>query len=107
MNYIMQTNPESVAAMPEAYQKIIIGRPDWATAGFAIAVFGGAVGCILLLLRRAVAAPVFMVSLIGVAISVVHSVRVIGIDSSAILSLLVAAALFWYATIARRKNWLR
>lgn len=106
MNYIMQTNPETVAQMPEVYQMIINGRPSWATAGFAIAVFGGSVGCILLLLRKNVAVPVFMLSLAGIVLTVIHATMLVGMVPSSVLSVLVGGALLWYATIARRKNWL-
>lgn len=106
MNYIMQTNPETVAQMPDVYQMIINGRPSWATAGFAIAVFGGSVGCILLLLRKNVAVPVFMLSLAGIVLTVIHATMLVGIVPSSVLSVLVGGALLWYATIARRKNWL-
>ena len=106
MNYIMQTNPETVAQMPNVYQMIINGRPSWATAGFAIAVFGGSVGCILLLLRKNVAVPVFMLSLAGIVLTVIHATMLVGIVPSSVLSVLVGGALLWYATIARRKNWL-
>jgi hypothetical protein len=50
MNYLAQMNADVLAAMPESHRAIIEGRPAWATGGFAIAVFGGALGCILLLL---------------------------------------------------------
>ena len=106
MNYIMQTNPETVAQMPDVYQMIINGRPSWATAGFAIAVFGGSVGCILLLLRKNVAVPVFMLSLAGIVLTVIHATMLVGTVPSSVLSVLVGGALLWYATIARRKNWL-
>tara|TARA_B110000093_G_C12900377_1_gene380136 strand:+ start:545 stop:937 length:393 start_codon:yes stop_codon:yes gene_type:complete len=106
MNYIMQTNPETVAQMPNVYQMIINGRPSWATAGFAIAVFGGSVGCILLLLRKNVAVPVFMLSLAGIVLTVIHATMLVGMVPSSVLSVLVGGALLWYATIARRKNWL-
>ena len=106
MNYIMQTNPETVAQMPDVYQMIINGRPPWATAGFAIAVFGGSVGCILLLLRKNVAVPVFMLSLAGIVLTVIHATMLVGMVPSSVLSVLVGGALLWYATIARRKNWL-
>ena len=106
MNYIMQTNPETVAQMPDVYQMIINGRPSWATAGFAIAVFGGSVGCILLLLRKNVAVPVFMLSLAGIVLTVIHATMLVGMVPSSVLSVLVGGALLWYATIARRKNWL-
>lgn len=106
MNYIMQTNSETVAQMPDVYQMIINGRPSWATAGFAIAVFGGSVGCILLLLRKNVAVPVFMLSLAGIVLTVIHATMLVGMVPSSVLSVLVGGALLWYATIARRKNWL-
>lgn len=106
MNYIMQTNPETVAQMPDVYQMIINGRPSWATAGFAIEVFGGSVGCILLLLRKNVAVPVFMLSLAGIVLTVIHATMLVGMVPSSVLSVLVGGALLWYATIARRKNWL-
>jgi hypothetical protein len=48
----MQMNAEAIAAMPETHRAIIEGRPAWATGGFAIAVFGGAIGCLLLLFRN-------------------------------------------------------
>ena len=107
MNYIMQTNPDTVATMPELYQLIINGRPAWATGGFAIAVFGGAVGCILLLLRRAVAVPVLIISLAGVGLTLIYTLRVVGMVPSMMMSVLVALALLWYATIVKRKGWLK
>ena len=107
LNYVVQTNPDVVAQMPEVYQVIINGRPAWATAAFAIAVFGGAVGCILLLLRRRVAIGVLVLSLIGIIGTAVFTAMLIGLVPSVMMSFLVAAALLWYATIAQRKDWLR
>ena len=107
MNYIVQTNPVSVAQMPESYQLIIGARPAWATAAFALGVFGGAVGCILLLLRRRVAVAVFVVSLLGILVTNVFTTMLVGPIPPVLLSALIAVALLWYATIARRSGWLR
>lgn len=106
LNYIAQSNPETVAQMPPVYQAIIEGRPTWATAGFAIGVFGGAVGCILLLLRKGVALPVFILSGGGVLLTSVFTVMIVGLVPPMVLSILVAAALLWYASITRRFGWL-
>ena len=106
LNYITQTNPETVAQMPAVYQAIIEGRPTWATAGFAVGVFGGAVGCILLLLRKRVALPVLVLSVAGVVLTAVFTVQVVGVVPSVALSVLIAVALLWYASIARRVGWL-
>jgi hypothetical protein len=106
LNYIMQANADVVAQMPELYQAIIAARPAWATAAFAIAVFGGAVGCILLLLRRRVASAAFVVSLIAIAGHSVFTLRVAGVTPSLVLVVLVGVALLWYSSIARRSGWL-
>ncbi len=110
LNYIMQTNSAAVENLPESYQALIVGRPAWATAAFAIAVFGGAVGCILLLLRRKVAGPVFVISLIGVALTLMYSIMVAGFSMDVVLStgmsLAVAAVLLWTAHLAKGRGWL-
>ncbi len=106
LNYIMQANADVVGQMPELYQAIIAARPAWATAAFAIAVFGGAVGCILLLLRRRVASAAFVVSLIAIAGHSVFTLRVAGVTPSLVLVVLVGVAWLWYTSIARRSGWL-
>jgi len=45
-------NTEMVSSYRETEQAIIQSRPLWAAIGFAIAVFGGALGGILLLLKK-------------------------------------------------------
>lgn len=106
MNFIMQTNPETVEQMPDVYQLVINGRPAWATAAFMVAVFGGAVGCILLLLRRSEAVLILLVSLLGVLGTAFFTVKVVGFVASLAMSVLVAGALYWYAILARRFGWL-
>ena len=63
----------------ESEHAIIEGRPTWATGGFAIAVFGGALGCLLLLLRKSAAYYLFIASLLGVVVTMLHTLG-IGID---------------------------
>ncbi|MEL6682110.1 MAG: hypothetical protein AAFQ09_05630 [Pseudomonadota bacterium] len=111
LNYLMQSSAEAVANLPESYQMLITDRPVWATAGFAIAVFGGAVGCIVLLLRRKVAIQILILSLIGTALTLVHAIMVVGLRMDVImstgLSLVVAAILLWTAQTAKGRGWLR
>lgn len=111
MNYITQTNSAAVAQMPEAYQALIASRPAWATAAFAVAVFGGAVGCILLLMRRRVAVQVFVVSLAGIVLTTGHVIGVSGLSLAVLLpvtaSFLVGVVLLWVAYAATQKGWLR
>lgn len=116
LNYLGQMDPDMLATYPETHRAIIDGRPAWATGGFAIGVFGGALAALLLLLRRSVSFYVFIVSLVGVVLATVHTVRImlshdgftIGeIIIMAVMPVVVAAFLVWYANLAERKSWLR
>jgi len=102
-NYITQTNPEVLAQFPEAYQMVIKGRPGWVSLSFVIAVFGGALGSALMLMRRAVARPVLLLSLLGVVVTFMQALWVIasapGAGSIVMgtgMSLVVAAYLVWF-----------
>lgn len=105
-NYIVQTNAEAIAQMPEVYRVLIENRPDWATAGFAVSVFGGAVGSILLLLRKRVAVGVFILSLLGTVAVFYFSMRVLGLEPATGSALLMSLALALFAQVSLRKGWI-
>jgi hypothetical protein len=73
----MLMTPEMLAALPEAEQALYTAIPMWVTIAFACAVFGGTAGSILLLLRKALAFPIFVISAIGVAVQTFHSFFII------------------------------
>ena len=114
MNYFGQMNADMVAAMPETHRAIIEGRPAWATTGFAIAVFGGALGCLLLLLRKPAAFNLFIASLAGVIVQMIHTLGIVGsmdftgfeITMMIVMPLVVAAFLVWYSRQAESKGWI-
>lgn len=112
VNFVVQMNPDTVTAYRESERAIIEGRPLWATAAFALAVFGGAIGCLLLLLKRSVAFWFFVASLLGVIVTMVHTLGVsvefgIGEVLGIILSpVVVAAYLIWYTKVAEGKGWI-
>jgi hypothetical protein len=58
--------PENVARMSAAQQALYAARPAWAVVATAIAVCGGAAGCLGLILRRRWAMPLLLASLAGV-----------------------------------------
>jgi hypothetical protein len=60
--------PEDIAAMSPEQQALYASRAAWAVAATAIAVWGGALGCLGLLLRKRWATPVLMASLAGVVV---------------------------------------
>lgn len=58
--------PEALAAMPAEQQALYAARPGWSVAATGVAVLGGALGCVGLLMRRKWALPVFVLSLAGI-----------------------------------------
>lgn len=61
-------SPERVAAMSEAQQALYASRTWWGVSATAVAVWGGALGSLLLVLRRRWATGVLMASLAGVVV---------------------------------------
>ena len=117
-NYLWQAtmSPDVLATLTEGQRSIIDGRPAWATGAFAIAVFGGAVASILLLLRRRLALVFFVIALIGVIVSMIP---VFGIISSGVsfstaerimyfaLTPLFGAMMVWFTRVSIRRGWIR
>jgi hypothetical protein len=106
---------EALKAMPDAERALRESRPAWATAAFAVAVFGGVVGCLLLLVRSRWALPVLVLSLLGVAVQMTHaflianSIEVYGPGGLVMPAVVLALSLFlvWFARRARTRGWLR
>lgn len=64
----LQLSPEDVAALPEAQNALYAGRPGWAVVATAVAVIGGALGCLGLLLGRKWAFVLLLLSLLGIVV---------------------------------------
>lgn len=118
MMYIMQVtmSPETLQALPEAEQQLYTNIPMWATAAFAIAVWGSTLGCILLLLRRKLANPVFTIAYFAIMVQMVHSlfisksIEVYGPGQAAsmpIMIILIGGFLIWYSRRATAMGWLK
>jgi hypothetical protein len=99
---IVATEQSLVASGLTADQAAVMtGYPGWMTLAFAIGVFGGLAGSVLLLLRLNIARPVLAISLAAyVALWVgdaVHGVfAAMGIPQIAILTMVVAIAAVLY-----------
>lgn len=109
----LSATPESLQAqgMTAEQATVMLRYPMWMTVVFAIGVFGGVLGCGLLLLRKSAAVPVFVASLLGyIALyigDIVHGVfAALGMPQVAILSVvvLIAASLLWLARHARAQG---
>ncbi len=113
INFVVRMNPNVINAYRESERAIIEGRPAWATGGFAVAVFGGALGSLLLLLKKSAEYYLFIASLLGVIVTMVHALGA-GIDFGfgeivgiILMPLIVAALLIWYSLRVKRKGWVR
>ncbi|MDH3428396.1 MAG: hypothetical protein OEQ14_00180 [Gammaproteobacteria bacterium] len=110
MNYVSQMNAENVASMPDVYRAIVESRPAWGTGAFAIAVFGGSLGCILLLLRKSVAVYVFILALVAALVAQIPFVGMADFPVAAwigwLSQLAVGAFLIWYSKQTASKGWI-
>lgn len=106
-----QLNVESYVGQFTAEQRAFFASyPAWATAGWAVGVWGALLGSIALLLRRSWAVYLFGVSLVGMVISFMYSLVLsdgmeMGGAEYAFTALIwiVAVALFLYSrTMAKR-----
>ncbi len=79
MQYLGQTyQTESFRAQYTSEQlELISNTPAWAIAAFAIAVFGGILASIALVLRKKAAYPLFVISLAGVVVQMIHNLFVV------------------------------
>ena len=64
----LRLSPEDLAKLPEAQQALYAARPGWAVAATAVAVFGGVLGSIGLLLGKKWALPTLVLSLLGILV---------------------------------------
>lgn len=115
MDYIMtQTRNEAymVQFSPEQLE-FFYGFPTWVVAAWAIAVWGGVLGAVLLLLKKRLAVTVFLASLIAMVMTSFHNyilsnglevVGEVGILAFTALIFLVAVALYLYARSMHKRG---
>ena len=98
-SFIASSTPEQL--------EIYANLPSWYTAAFALAVFGGAIGCLLLLLRKRLASTILLISFVAIIIQmsyVTFSLKMANAMTAMII--IVAALLIWLSNIATKKGWL-
>ena len=116
--YLQQAyNTESFRAMypDETVLEMVYNTPAWVMAAFAIAVFGGTLGSVFLLVRKKMAKPIFIVSLIGIMTQMIHTVFISkasevygpGFIIMPLMVLSFGVFLIWYTQKAIKKNWIQ
>ena len=106
--------PEALAKMEPGERALYENVPIWATIAFALAVFGGALGCVLLLLRKGLASTVFLISLIGIVVQMGYnfllsgSLAVYGPGALAmpVMILIIGAGLLLFSKHAAKVGWI-
>ena len=107
-DYVMtQTRNEAYMSQFTAEQlEFFYGLPSLVVAMWAIAVWGGVLGAVLLLMRKSLAVWVFLISLIAMVITTFHNfvlsdgMEAIGDPAALAFSALifvVAVLLYWYS----------
>jgi hypothetical protein len=106
-------NAAYLASMTKEQLAYFNAIPVWVTAAWAIGVWGGVVGSLLLLLRKGLAVPVFAASIVGVIATDIYSfllsngLEIMGGAKALVLPCLVfvvAIALLFYARAMRQRG---
>ena len=112
VNIFMQMNPDVLATYPESHRTIVASQTGWISASVMIAIFGGALGCVLLLLRKAIAIWLFYASLVAMIVVVAHTLS-LAVDLRGsdivliiVMPVLVAVLLVWYAKWTAIRGWI-
>ncbi len=105
---------EALNEMSHAESDLYRSYPTWTYIVFAIAVFGGLLGSIGLLLRKSWAKIAFVISLVAIIpqmtqnlfFSNAREVYGPGTEIMPILVIVIGVFLVWFSSYAIRKNWL-
>jgi len=102
-----------LAAYDEAQLALMDSTPAWVTALFAIAVFSGAIGALLLLLKKKLAVPLLLISFVAAFVQMCYSffatnsAELFGTFQGIVMPILIiifGAFLVWYSKDARAKG---
>ena len=112
--YLVQVTTEP-NSLPIDQRDLVLAMPGWMTAAFAVAVWAGLAGALLLLMRRRIAPLVLLVSLLAViaqfgALLVDPTLRnLVGPDELLVpfVIILVCYGIWHFARHAQKLGWLR
>lgn len=114
--YVMDvtTSEDSLATLPVEQQALYAARPAWVAGAFAIAVFAGLIGSIALAMRKSLATPIFILSLVAVVVQLFYTFvlsnwfGVMGYAGAVLPSgiFVIATALVWFSKRAEARGWI-
>ena len=114
VSYLMHVFADP-ATMPLDQRAAYAAEPAWVTGAYAVAVWVGLAGAILLVLRRRLAEPALLLSLVATLIWLAGLVQVRDLrenmSANDLLVAIVVTALtwtiYWFARHSRMRGWLR
>ncbi|RLD55753.1 MAG: hypothetical protein DRJ01_16200 [Bacteroidetes bacterium] len=107
---------EALAALPANERELYDDYPMWTTIIFAIAVLGGFLGAVFLVLKKKWAKMAFIISLLAIIPQMIHnvfftkSIEVYGqVETATMPAILVIFSIFlvWFSMLGIKKHWLR
>ena len=113
-SYFLHVTTDS-SSLPIDQRDLVLAMPGWMTAAYALAVWVGLAGALLLVLRRRLAAPLLLISLLAAlvqfgALLVVPGLRnLVGPDELMVpfVIMLVCYGIWHLARYAQKQGWLR
>jgi len=108
LDYVMtQTRNEAyMSSFSQQQLDYFYAQPFWMVCAWAIAIWSSVLASILLLMRKRLSAPIFLISLIGVVVTSIYSYGLsngyeimggIGAAAFSALIFIIASALYFYA----------
>lgn len=114
MAYLVDVSqsPEALAALDPAMRAMYESRPAWALGAFAIAVFGGLLASVLLLMRRKLATKIFILSLLAIFAQQLYSFGIARVQDATnenvmmlpVMIVVVAIFSIWYSRSCGEKG---
>jgi hypothetical protein len=112
MNFML--TPEVIAALPAAQQQMYADTPVWSSYASLLAVITGSLGCVGLLMKKAWAVPMFVLSIVGLIVQdiaifiIVDAIAVLG---NTVLFMqggvaIIAIGLLFLARMAKQRDWI-
>jgi hypothetical protein len=114
LSYVIHVTADP-ASLPLDQRAAFEAEPAWLTAAYAIAVWVGLAGAVMLALRRKLAQPLLLVSLAAVlawlaGLLLVPDLRETISSNDLAIAIAVAAitwTIFWFARHSAKRGWLR
>jgi hypothetical protein len=102
-------------SLPLDQRTLVMARPVWSVVAYGTAVWVGLAGTILLLMKRRLAEPLLLASLIAAVLTflpyaIVPAVRdnlSTGDIAAALVVLAITWTIYWFARHSRQRGWLR